>query len=64
MDSEPVNKEAVMNALSTVIVVVFVLSVLAVAAYTLFEMSPFAQHADRFRDPRTGERLGESPRLD
>ena len=53
-----------MNTLSTVIVVVFVLSVLAVAAYTLFEMSPFAQHADRFRDPRTGERIGESPRLD
>jgi hypothetical protein len=53
-----------MNSLYTVIVVVFVLSVLAVAAYTLFQMSPFARHADSFRDPQTGKRLGESPRLD
>ena len=52
-----------MNTVSTIVVVFFVLSVLAVAAYALFEMSPFAQHADRFRDPQTGKRLGESPRL-
>jgi hypothetical protein len=52
-----------MNAVYTVIVVVFVLSVLATAAYTLYAMSPFARHADRFRDPQTGQRLGESPRL-
>ncbi len=48
----------------TVIVVFFVLSVLTVVAYALFEMSPFARHADCFRDPLTGKRLGESPRLD
>ena len=53
-----------MNTLYTLIVVVFVISVLAVVAYALFEMSPFARHADRFRDPQTGKRLGESPRLD
>lgn len=53
-----------MNTLYTVIVVVFVVSVLAVVAYTLFEMSPFARHADLFRDPLTGKRIGESPRLD
>jgi hypothetical protein len=52
-----------MNAAYTVIVVVFVLSVLVTAAYTLYAMSPFARHADRFRDPQTGKRLGESPRL-
>jgi hypothetical protein len=42
-----VEKEPAMNAMYTVIVVVFVLSVLAVAAYALFEMSPFAHHAER-----------------
>ncbi len=52
-----------MNTVYTIVVVVFVLSVLGVAAYALFEMSPFAQHADRFRDPKTGKRLGESPHL-
>lgn len=45
------------------IVVVFVLTVLALAAYALFAMSPFARHTDQFRDPETGKRLGESPRL-
>ena len=48
----------------TLIVFAFVLSVLAVVGYALFEISPFATHRDHFRDPRTGERLGESPRLD
>jgi hypothetical protein len=52
-----------MNTLYLVIVVVFVLAVLAVVAYALFEMSPFAHHADHYRDPRTGKRLGESPHL-
>jgi hypothetical protein len=53
-----------MNGLFTVIVFAFVFAVLAVVAYALFEMSPFAHHVDRFRDRRTGERLGRSPRLD
>jgi hypothetical protein len=48
----------------TLIVFAFVLSVLAVVGYALFEISPFATHRDHFRDPRTGERVGESPRLD
>jgi ABC-type polysaccharide/polyol phosphate export permease len=52
-----------MNTLYTVIVVVFVLSVLAIAAYALFELSPFAHHNDRFRDPQTGKRLAESLHL-
>ena len=48
----------------TLIVFAFVVSVLAVVGYALFEISPFATHRDHFRDPRTGERRGESPRLD
>jgi len=53
-----------MNTLFTVVVLAFVLAVLAVVAYALFEVSPFAHHADRFRDPRTGKRRWESPHLD
>ena len=53
-----------MNTLFTVIATVFVLSVLALVAYALFELSPFARHVDRFRDSRTGERRGASPHLD
>jgi hypothetical protein len=58
------SKEVVMNTLYTAIVLVFVLGVLGTVAYALFEMSPFARHADTFREPLTGKRLGESPRLD
>jgi hypothetical protein len=53
-----------MQALYTIVVFVFVLAVLASVAFALFAMSPFARHRDRFRDPRTGKRVGESPHLD
>jgi hypothetical protein len=53
-----------MQALYTVIVFLFVIVVLGTVAFALFEMSPFARHQDRFRDPKTGKRLSESPRLD
>jgi hypothetical protein len=53
-----------MNILLTAIVFVFVLGVLAVVAYALFEVSPFAHHLNEFRDPRTGKRRWESPHLD
>jgi hypothetical protein len=53
-----------MNTLFTVVVLAFVLAVLALVVYVLFELSPFAHHADRFRDPRTGKRRWESPHLD
>jgi hypothetical protein len=53
-----------MQALSTLVVFVFVLGVVATVGYALFAMSPFAEHRDRFRDPRTGRRLGGIPRLD
>jgi hypothetical protein len=47
--------------LGTVVTLVFVVAVLAVVVYALFEMSPFAHHADRFHEP--GQRQ-QSPRLD
>ncbi len=53
-----------MNTLFTVVVFAFVLAVLAVAAYALYEVSPLAHHAERFRDSRTGKRKWDSPHLD
>lgn len=53
-----------MHTLLTIFVVAFVLGVWAVVAYALFKLSPFARHSDHFRDPRTGARIGKSPRLD
>jgi hypothetical protein len=58
------NEGRAMNTLFTVIVFASVLAVLAVVAYALFELSPFARHADQFRDPRTGRRLWDSPHLE
>jgi hypothetical protein len=59
-----VDEGRAMNTLFTVVVFAFVLAVLAVVAYALFEVSPFARHADQFRDPRTGKRRWDSPHLD
>jgi hypothetical protein len=59
-----VSEGRAMEILLTVIVFAFVLGVLAVVAYALFEASPFAHHVNEFRDPRTGRRRGESPHLD
>jgi hypothetical protein len=53
-----------MNTLFTLVVLAFVIAVLGVVAYALFELSPFAHHADQFRDPRTGKRRWQSPHLD
>jgi len=52
------------GALGTVIVLLFVVAVLAVCAYALFELSPFARHADQFRDPVTHRLPGQSPHLE
>lgn len=46
---------------STVIVMLVVFGILAVVAYALFELSPFAHHAGRYHEP--GQRQ-ESPHLD
>lgn len=53
-----------MSTLGTIIVFAVVLGGLFVGVWALFEMSPFAKHKDRFRDPLTGRRTGQSPRLD
>lgn len=50
-----------MSTLWVVIVMAFVVAVLGVVAYALFEMSPFAHHGERYHEP--GERQ-RSPRLD
>jgi hypothetical protein len=47
--------------LGTVIAMAFVIGVLAVVAFALFEVSPFAHRDDRYHEP--GERQN-SPRLD
>jgi len=58
------NEGRAMNTLFTSVVLGFVLAVLCIVAYALFELSPFAHHADQFRDPRTGKRMWQSPHLD
>jgi len=53
-----------MDIVFSIIVVAFVVLVLGLVGYALFELTPLARHADRFRDPRTGRRRWESPHLD
>jgi hypothetical protein len=53
-----------MSTLWIIVVMTFVLVVLGLVAYGLFELSPFARHLDQFRDPRTGRRRWESPHLE
>ncbi len=53
-----------MDIFFTVVVIAFVVGVLATVGFALFEMTPFASHRDQLRDPRTGKRRWESPRLD
>ena len=53
-----------MSALWIIVATAFVLVVLALVAYGLFELSPFTHHLDQFRDPRTGKRRWESPHLE
>ena len=50
-----------MDTLFTVLVMIFVVSVLGVVAYALFELSPFSHHTDVYHRP--GERQA-SPHLD
>jgi hypothetical protein len=53
-----------MDILLAVIVIAFVVTVLAVVAFALFELTPFARSDNPFRDGRTGRRRWESPHLD
>ena len=52
-----------MGTLWMIVVFAFVLVVLGVIVYGLFELTPLAHH-DRLRDPRTGRRRWESPHLE
>ena len=52
-----------MNTLFLIIACTFVISVLALVAYSIFEMTPWAHHKDHYRDDY-GKRRYESPRLD
>jgi hypothetical protein len=47
--------------IGTAIVMAIVVGILAVVAFALFEVSPFAHHRDVYHEP--GERQ-QSPRLD
>jgi hypothetical protein len=61
LDAYP--KGGAMATLFTIVTFLVVLAGAALVLYWLFEMSPFARHADQFRDPRTGKRRGSSPHL-
>jgi hypothetical protein len=50
--------------IGTVVVIAFVLVVLGIAAFALFEMSPFAHHADTYRDRSGRLHFEESPHLE
>jgi hypothetical protein len=52
-----------MDTVLVVIVIAFVVTVLAVVAFALFELTPFARSENPFRDA-TGKRRWESPHLD
>ena len=51
------------SAIITGIVLVFVIGVLAVAAFALFEFTPLAHRRNPYRDSVTGRR-SESPHVD
>jgi hypothetical protein len=52
-----------MHIFMITIAFLFVIGVLVVCAWALFEMSPFARHTDVYRDAE-GKWIGEPPRLD
>jgi hypothetical protein len=54
-------REDRMSTLLAIVTIAFVVAVLLVVAFGLFEMSPFARHSDHYHNP--GERQN-SPRLD
>jgi hypothetical protein len=53
-----------MSILILIVVFTFVIGVLGVVAFALFELTPFARRSNSFRDPQTGKRVWESPHLD
>jgi hypothetical protein len=57
-------KEVVMGMVFTLIVLGFVVAVLLIVAFALFEMSPFGRHTEHYRNLGTGKRRWESPNLE
>ena len=57
-------KEATMTILFVIIVMAFVVAVLGLVAFALFELTPLARSENPYRDPSTGSRRWESPHLD
>jgi hypothetical protein len=53
----------VMDTVFTIIVLSFVVAVLSVVGYALFEMSPFSRHNDHYRNA-AGERRLAPPNLE
>jgi hypothetical protein len=47
-----------------VVVFGFLVAVLLVVAWALFEMSPFGRHDDHYRDAVTGKRRWDPPNLE
>jgi hypothetical protein len=56
-------RRSTMHIFMVTIAFLFVIGVLAVCAWALYEMSPFAHHVDQYRDSE-GKWIGEPPRLD
>ena len=52
-----------MDTFFIVLACTFVIAVLALVGYSVFEMTPLARHKDHYRD-EAGKRRYESPRLD
>ena len=52
-----------MGTVFTIVVLSFVVVVLLLAGYALFEMSPVGRHKDHYRDA-AGERRWEPPNLE
>jgi hypothetical protein len=51
------------NTIFLIVGVLFVASVLGLVVFSLFELTPLANHKDHYRGP-DGKRRFESPRLD
>ena len=53
-----------MTIFFVIIVMAFVVAVLGLVAFALFELTPLARSENPYRDPWTGSRRWESPHLD
>jgi hypothetical protein len=53
-----------MATLFTIIVISFVIAVLLVVGFAVFEISPFGRHTDHYRNALTGKRRWDPPNLE